>query len=306
MSGLIISLLLAMQIDGAGSCPSAAEVDGKLTPLLSPGFAGASADQAVIVEDADGVSVSLARPDGRTIARRRLPPARTCSEQAETVAVTLAVWEAQIHPEISLQLDRLASTRSAAVAAPPPADRPVTLARSAEPAPAREYAAAIGAGAVAGWQPDSVAPGGRIDATLGSVGRPWRARLSLAALANHTANLPPGQATWWRAYLAPGVDYALPAGQRWQMVAGASGVVGVMTAHGSGYSVDHSTRSIDLGVEATLRAELRLGSVRPWLGAGLLTWLRRQTLDVTGTAGSTLLPRLEPWLALGAEVSWRP
>ena len=51
-----------------------------------PPRASAAMDLAVIVEDDDGLSISLARPDGRMVARRRLPRARTCAEQAETVA----------------------------------------------------------------------------------------------------------------------------------------------------------------------------------------------------------------------------
>jgi hypothetical protein len=48
-------------------------------------------------ENGDGsLTLSLARFDPGTITRKRLLRARTCSEQAETVAVALAVWEAQI------------------------------------------------------------------------------------------------------------------------------------------------------------------------------------------------------------------
>ncbi|HEY7374596.1 MAG TPA: hypothetical protein VIF57_20705 [Polyangia bacterium] len=312
MSGLIISCLLALQIEGAGGCPAAAEVEGKLVPLLAPGSASVSTDRAIITEDGDGLSISLARPDGMTVARRRLPRARTCAEQAETVAVTLAVWEAQIHPEISLRLDRLADQQPApapnpaAAAAPPPVDREKIVARSSERPPAREILAAVGVAAAGGWQPDSVAPGGRIDATLGAAGRGWRARLSLAALGRHTVRLPPGEATWWRGYVAPGADYQLPIGRRWQLSLGAGAVLGVMTAQGSGFSVDRSSRSIDLGVETMLQIALRPGTVRPWLGVGLLTWLRRQTLDVGGQAASTVLSRVEPMLALGADFCWRP
>ena len=54
-----------------------------------------------------------------------------------------------------------------------------------------------------------------------------------------------------------------------------------------------------------LRLELALGSFRPWLGAALVTWLRRQTVEVTGDAASAALPRLEPLIALGADFSWR-
>ena len=131
MSGLVLSLWLAMQIEGSGRCPAAGEVEGKLAPLLPPGFASSCDDRAVIAEDADGsLSVALSRPDGRSIASRRLPPSSTCAEQAETVAVTLAVWEAQIHPEISLRLDRLA----AAPASTTPRSRTARESRGRAPA----------------------------------------------------------------------------------------------------------------------------------------------------------------------------
>jgi hypothetical protein len=308
MTALVVSALLALQIEGAGSCPTAAEVDGKLIPLLSPGFATSSADLAVIAEEPDGaLSLSLARPDGRTIARRRLPRSGTCDEQAEMVAVTIAVWEAQIHPEISLRLDRLAGTgSSSAPPAAPPAAPALTLARSSERAPARLLMPSIGGAVVGSWQPDSVAPGGRLDATLGAAGRSWRARLSLAGLGKHTVSLAPGQAEWWRLYAALGADYVLPLGRLWQVAAGVAGVVGVINAEGSGFSNNRTARATDLGAEAMLRLELRLGVMRPWLGLALVTWLRRQTLDVTGEAGSAVVPRLEPLIALGADFCWRP
>ena len=118
----VVASLLAMQVQGAGSCPSPGEVEEKLAPLLPVGFASGSSDLAAIAEQADGtLSVSLARPDGKTVARRRLPRAATCSEQAQTVAVALAVWEAQIHPEISLRLDRLAASAAPPSTVSPPA-----------------------------------------------------------------------------------------------------------------------------------------------------------------------------------------
>ena len=88
MVSLVVAGWLAMQIQGAGSCPSPGEVEEKLGPLLPVGFAPGSTDLAAVVQEADGsLSISLARPDGKTVARRRLPRAATCSEQAETVAV---------------------------------------------------------------------------------------------------------------------------------------------------------------------------------------------------------------------------
>jgi hypothetical protein len=113
MIGLLVSLLGAMEVQGTGSCPAAADVEAKLGPLLPPGFVASSADRARIVEGADGnLEISLMRPDGLFIGQRRLPGSRNCAEQAEIVAVTLAVWEAHIHPEISLRLDRFARRKA--------------------------------------------------------------------------------------------------------------------------------------------------------------------------------------------------
>jgi hypothetical protein len=71
--------------------------------------------------------------------------------------------------------------------------------------------------------------------------------------------------------------------------------------------VDRTAESTDLGVEGLLRVDLRLGALRPWLGLGVVAWLRQQTLEVLGTAGSSLaLPRIEPLVALGADFCWQP
>jgi hypothetical protein len=301
MSGLFVVLWLTMQIQGAGSCPAASEVEARLGPLLPPDFADGSSDRAIIAEGADGaLSVSLARPDGKVVDHRRLPPAASCDEQAETVAVTLAVWEAQIHPEISLRLDRLAA-RSRLPPAAPSVD--LAVGRPIEPNlhPTKATTWAVGAGFVDSWQSGSLASGGRLDAMLGAVGRPWRWHLSAVGLAPHALGLGPGQASWWRLNLALGADYALPFGRRWALALGAAGVLGVVFADGSGYSTDRTTTSTDLGVEAMLRVELRLRTLRPWLGLALVTWLRRQTLEVTGVATSVVIPRAEPLIAVGMD-----
>jgi hypothetical protein len=164
----------------------------------------------------------------------------------------------------------------------------------------------LGAGGMAAWQPGSVAPGGRLDVLGGRPTGRWRARLSVVALGTHTESLPPGEAHWWRLYFALGVDYAVPLGRRWDLSLGAAGVFGIATVDGTGYTSDRTTRTTDVGVESMLRAHLRLGEVRPWLGLSLVTWLRGQTLDVTGGGTSLALPVAEPALALGIDLSSWP
>jgi hypothetical protein len=303
MIGLVVASWLAMQVQGAGSCPAPGEVEEKLAPLLPVGFASSSTDLAAIAQEADGtLSVSLARPDGKTVARRRLPRAATCGEQAQTVAVALAVWEAQIHPEISLRLDRLAASPApASTASPRAADGDLVIRRTGENAPARPIKLGVGVAAMGGWQPGSIAPGARLDALLGRAGGAWRARLSVAGVGTHTQSLSPGEARWWRLYFALGADYAFPLGRRWDLALGAAGVVGVATVEGAGFTNDRTTRTADLGVEWTVRVDLRLGTVRPWVGLAVVTWVRRQTLDVTGTGATLVLPIAEPMIALGTD-----
>jgi len=307
MVGLVIAAWLALPVQGLGSCPAPGEVEERLTPLLPVDFAASSTDRAAIMEEADGtLSVLLAHADGKTIARRRLPRAATCSEQAQTVAVSLAVWEAQIHPEIALQLDRLAAPPAPPRPAPPPvAKGEVVSARAGDDLP-RGFQLGLGVAGIAAWQAGSFAPGVRVDLLDRPRTSRWRARLSVVGLGTHTESLPPGEAHWWRLYFALGADYAFPLGRRWDLALGAAGVFGIATVDGTGYTADRTTRTTDLGVESMLRVQLRLGEARPWLGLALVAWLRQQTLEVSGTGASLVLPVAEPMLALGIDISSWP
>ena len=178
--------------------------------------------------------------------------------------------------------------------------------RAAGNPPARPLDLGVGAAALGAWQPGSVAPGARLDAVLGTATGAWRARLSVVALGTHTESLAPGEARWWRLYFALGADHAFPLGRRWELTPGAAGVLGVATVEGASFTADRTTRTTDLGVELMLRVDLRLGAVRPWLGLAIVTWLRQQTLEVTGMAASLVLPRVEPMIALGTDFYWQP
>ena len=306
MSGLLVSLWLAMQIEVAGSCPSAQQIEGELATLLPPDFAADSSDRAVIAEDGESLTISLARADGRSAARRQLSRTGTCAEQAETVAVMLAVWEAQIHPEISLRLDRIGGRgagRCGGAAAgrsrgrrsrdqrrrPPPerSCRPWGRASSVRGSPTRSRRE----GASTPPWACRIGRCGRGSRSRVSEGTAWASRPARRAGGGRTS--PSAPTTWF------------PSGAAGRLALGAGGVVGVLTATGSGFSSDRTARSVDVGAEIMVRVELKLGVVRPWLGVGLLTWLRRQTVEVTGEKTSAALPRIEPLIALGADFCWR-
>jgi hypothetical protein len=305
MGGLLVTLLAAMEIHAAGGCPGAAEIERQLTPLLGPGPEAHTSDVATIERGPDGaLTVALHDAQGASIEERRLPPAGSCRDQAETVAVTLAIWEAQIHPEISLRLDRLSAGAAAA---------PAIVARvevSATPPPARAAAAtlALGAAVAGDWQQGAAAPAGRLELSAARKGEVddsrWRARLAVVGVGRHTLALPPGRATWARAFVALGVERALARGRRWSFGVGASAVGGIAVISGAGYAVDRGTTSLDFGGEASARVAFSAGRVHPWLGVSVVGWARRQQLELQGVVSSSALPRWEPMAALGADLFW--
>ena len=310
---LATCLLLALTVRAEGDCPCAREVERELGRLL--GDDSAARDVATIAGGVDGaVSLALEDASGQPIGARTLPRARTCSEQAKAVAVTLAIREAQLHPEITLGIDRLASAQPP----PPPAPREVVgVARAAPPPSAAPSPAArevtVGLAALGDFQSSGWAPGARLDLGVGprgdDAGR-WRARLAMVGVGHHALDLPPGGVTWWRGFVQLGADYDVARGQRWAAALGAGGLGGVVSIAGTGFPVNRTTRSIDLGVEGRARVEVRLGpkgQVRPWVGATVAMWVRRQSLDVLDVQGTTTdaaLPRTEPMVLLGADFAW--
>lgn len=301
MGAFLISVWFAMEIQGGGSCPAPGDVARQLAPLLSPGFEAHTADVATLEEGAAGaVTILLDGADGGAIAHRRLPPAPSCEEQCERVAVALATWEAQLHPEIALRLMQLAPTPEAPAV---PAPTSVSVVRAPPPPPVAIRVASLGVATLADWQAGSLTPAARIDLTLGPGARDWRAHLGLVGVGGHEETVAPGEGRWWRAYLTLGADESLALGAQWAAVLGVAAAAGVVSISGSGYPNNRSARSIDLGGEVLSRLEWRRGRVRPWLGAAFAVWARRQAL-VVGSQVTSTLPRAEPSLALGVDFVW--
>lgn len=298
MSGLVLALIAAMEIQIPGSCPQLADVERHLAPLLLPGFEARTQDRALVAEGPDGaVTVLLARADGGGTATRQLPRAGSCDDQAETIAVLLASWEGQIHPELAL---RAAGPRTADARA---SDIERTRVSSSEPR--RGLAIdAVGIGVGGAWSSDSIAPGARVDLFVGNGRSRWRGRLSLEAAGQQTVSVAPGRGEWWRAAVALGADYTAQLAEHWVASTGAAGTVGFVSVGGAGYALDRQSTSLDVAAEALARIEWRRGRVAPWLGVALLGRVRRQNVQVSGATESAALPILEPSIALGADFRW--
>ncbi|HVZ73378.1 MAG TPA: hypothetical protein VHJ20_13450 [Polyangia bacterium] len=288
---LPLLFVVALEIRTTGTCPAAADVERQLGPLLADG--ASARDVATIEPRADGaVSLAIADADGQPIGARTLPRARSCDDQAKAVAVTLAVLEAELHPRVSLGLDRLA---------PEPAPPTIAVVR---PTPPPENELALGAVALVDRAAGTWAPGGRLELSFGHSGSRWRARVAAGAVARHDLDVQPGQASWWRGVVQLGADVDVARARRWSVALGAGVLGGLVSVEGIGYSVDRSARSFDVGGEARARFCTRAGRTQLWLGAAVEGWARRQLLDLNGSTTGAALPRVSPVAAAGAEIFW--
>src|SRR5262245_20046348 len=98
-------------LSGDTTCPAAADVAAELAPLMPPGDRRARPDGATLASRRtaglpDGVVVRLERPDGSVIGKRHLAPSASCSELARSAAALVAAWETELHPEVSLPVDK--------------------------------------------------------------------------------------------------------------------------------------------------------------------------------------------------------
>lgn len=299
MIAFLSALVVAMEVHAAGDCPSATEVQRQLAPLLGDAAGVPESDIATVARQDDGqISLTLVDGAGRPIGERLFPRARTCRDDAQSVAVALAIWEARLHPEITLRLEGLPTEP----ATPAPSDT-ATVRQIALP-PVPTHVRTMGVAAAADWQEGALAPAGRVELSRGRAGGRWRARLGLGGVGPHERDFSGGRVSWWRAFVALGADVDLLAGRRVALVAGASAVTGLVSISGAGFAADRTARSVDAGAELRLRVEGRSGRVRPWAGVSALGWARQQTLDLTGSATSSELPRVEPQAAVGAEFTW--
>ena len=133
---------LPVRIEGASTCPRPAEVERRLTQLLTSSAVAASAVNLGRVDPAPaGVRVSLIRADGTTVGERVLPGQASCAELAVQVAVAIAAWHGDAYPDLTptrptrpTRATRPSRARSAPIA-------PVVAATRAPASPAPRVAA---------------------------------------------------------------------------------------------------------------------------------------------------------------------
>ena len=206
---LVLTAYLAFvppEVQGVGTCPSAAEVTVRLEPLLPVAArAGEGAADVVVLEaSAAQAFVRLRDPDGRVAQERVLEAGLSCADRATEAAVLVAAWEADLHADVAFpdtEPPRVAPSvpvPSAMVGAPPsasPVPVPAATVSAAHMAPplvaGPPFEATLGVELLLATPSDAGAtPAGSIETTWSRGGR-WHGRAAISATGAHTLALPP-------------------------------------------------------------------------------------------------------------------
>jgi hypothetical protein len=264
---LAASLCAALPIRvEAESCPSGDEIERRLGAMLSPVPESAPPNVARIRRQGEGLHVELVGPDAAVIAERQLDSAGACADLAQMVAVVLASWESDVHPEFArppadLVPARLLETRSG---------------RDDRQARASRYALAAGLGT-------SVADTAALSGVLAASWYPGGGRLGMRGLAlaetDHTLDLGLHQARWHRWVGGLALEWRLD-GSMTSLDAHAGVAVALLQASGADFPENHSAASLAMAPVLGSRGSLWLTS---YLGLYLevdgFYWGRSQILQ---------------------------
>jgi hypothetical protein len=300
----LVTLIMAVAVEvvGPSTCPEPADVTTALAQLPAPGSEDASGEGPPLVAEirrptgtGAGLSITLRTQAGAILAERVITESGSCVDLAGAAAVVIAAWQRGLRPDLGPELPRSAP---GAIAAKPAHPTTVTAAPAQSAWPMELGVAALAA-AVAG----DVAPGLQVDATIGSFGWGLGPRLVGSIESPHGATLGPvpGKTLWSRSTLGVGV--------RKRSVVGAFMVdaqvhvkAAFVRVRGEGFDENYTASGADVGGGLGVQIGWPYRWFAPFLGVGTTLWAGRKTVEVTGTAAETTLPRYDVSLALGVSV----
>jgi hypothetical protein len=265
----LVVLAGAVQVESATPCPTAAAVEARLPALPAP----AGPPDRALIRSADGkLTLTLARADGSAVVERQIAAQGTCADLAGAVALIVAVWQAQAHPELP--------TAPTIVTPPEP-----TLTMEAK---AHVVASLAGA---------DVSPGAALSAVLWR--RRWGVALSLSGTALREEALGRGRAAWTRGALGLGVARRLLAGWA-RLDLDVAALFGLTVARGSGYQTDAAPVGSTFGGSLGLTVSHTWGKLVLAAGATAAHWLAQDmTVDLSGARRPLPQTELRAAAALG-------
>jgi hypothetical protein len=271
-------------IDGPSDCPDPAAVARELEPLAAAAASGSRGPAHVrLRRDPDALVIEERGPAGEPRAARRLALGPSCADLAAAAAVVIASWQTSLPGAASY--DEL--TIGTALVARPPARRRLDV--------------VVGGAFVASFAP-AFAAGAAVDATLAPRGRRWAGRLALSGSGTRDLALAGGSAAWTRVGVALGPALRLARG-RWQLDLHAEAVAALLYTAGQGYAHDHTALAFDPGLGGGVRGAVRVGPVAPFIGVGVVGWLRPQeVVMLDGEVQSRRLPAVELLVSAGLAI----
>lgn len=310
------------------TCPSAEDVGTKLQALSAASEAGPPRGRDVVTLEQNGavLRVTLRAAGGTVLGQRTFDRGHSCGDLASAVALTVATWESDVHPEFVPALPRAggdAGDRGPPTSTPPRVDAAMATAgapptvrharKQAPPPPPHADADAVpridlGAALLAQLAPSHV--DGALETAVATglaVGGGWvprsrglGVRLTAGTTTERIAVLSDGEARWRRvtAAIGPQLRWPVHSGRATFDLHGAV-VAAVLNLRGSGFWTNQSEWSLDLGGTAGARVWLGTGRWRPSIELSLLVWPREHILYTRPNEATATLPRAEALLSLG-------
>jgi hypothetical protein len=295
---LALFLGRTIAIDDVLSCPSPSQLGAALDRLL-PQSPDVARQVVELREDQDRLLLTLRELSGRPIGQRVLHSSGTCEADANTVAVVVAVWEADLAP-VTVPTPPPASappeTPAPVDTQPRPGDIP-----AAPVVPRVRFGGAVGAGA-------SDAAGGLAVAGLlrGTVRRSWYgAELTLWAEGQRTIPLSTGSLFWDRVVATAGVELT-PVDQliRLDLVPQVS--VALLNVSTSGLMSNVNGLYPDLGLGGCARATLASDWLRPWVELSAFGWPMSHQVALPSAQSPVGLPTWNLLFSIGVALEEGP
>ncbi|HVY28892.1 MAG TPA: hypothetical protein VHB79_20185 [Polyangiaceae bacterium] len=314
--GLAQSLVVA----GSAECPAPSAVDARTREILGLSVNQVVAERATVSHEDAALRVTLRAADAHVLGERLLPAEGSCDEQAAAVAVLLAAWLSDVHPEYVGTLPEAPPTpvsaapaterapqsaaATPAVVAPPavPSSRDSAAAKVASPPERPTQRRNLELGVAAGGVLSSASP-----APFGSLGvrylpesTGWGAALSGTFSTPRRTELSPGSVSYFRWPLVVGPALRASLGStRLDMTAGPAGA----WFHLSGVNFQDS-RTYDVvvwGGALAARWALPQGRIAPFLEVSGMAFAGARAIVHVGTEERAVeLPNLELYASLGA------
>jgi len=308
-----LGLAPALWAPGAADCPEAAAVEAKLRETLGLSSEVRIEERVSVAREGDQLRVTARGKDDRLLGERLLPAEGSCEELAGAVAVVLAAWISDEHPEYvaaapAPETPPPAPSEPVPPPLPPSAIAPVvaplppTRAAETPPPTARRKAGHfdIGAALGASISGDGVVPLGALGGRWMPEGMGLGGSLSASVSGSRSLDLSEGSVRYWRWPLLLGPALRLPLGAAFLDLQGGAALAW-LHIEGVDFSGPNRQNALAAGGFASARVALSSGLLRPFAELSGLIWGPTEAFVQRGDAQPTVeLARAEISLAFGA------